>query len=162
MIHQSMTYGELPSWEEFDAAFDREVPKGKYRITLSHSDARACDGFILGDGEWTAADLWRAIGQIVNDAGDEITVSESEEWEDVYHVLFPGTDRTPVEIGPDECELIEWAQRFCENHVTHVQVAREALNYAAAYGEIGHDFNRRDAAMDLVSSILETLGIEWI
>jgi hypothetical protein len=155
MTRQSMTYGQLPSREDFDAAFDREV-EGKYRITLSQSDARACDGFNLGDGEWTADELCRAICQIVNYPGDEITVSEDEEWEDVYHVLYPG------KIGPDESELIEWAQRFCEHHVTHVQVAREALNFAAAYGEVGHDFSKRESAMDLVSSILDTLGFEWI
>lgn len=95
-------------------------------------------------------------------AGDEITVSEDSEWEDVYQVFYPGTDRAPVEIGPDESELIEWAQRFCEREVTCVEVARVALNFAAAYGEVRHDFTRRDAAMDLVSGILETLGVEWI
>lgn len=162
MTYQSMTYGRLPSREQFDNAFEREVPAGMYRITLSHSDAESCEGFSIGDGEWTADQLWRAIGQIVNFPGDEITVSESEEWEDVYHVLYPGTDRPPIEIGPDESELIEWAQRFCEHHVTHVEIARQALNFAAAYGEVGRDLSRRDAAMDLVSGILTTLGFEWI
>jgi hypothetical protein len=161
MIRQSMTYGTLPSREDFDAALDREV-SGKYRITLSQSDSRACDGFNLGDGEWTADELWRAISQIVHYPGDEITVSEDSEWEDVYQVFYPGTDRAPVEIGPDESDLIEWAQRFCEHHVTHVEIAREALNFAAAYGEVGHDFTKWESAMDLVSSILETLGFEWI
>jgi hypothetical protein len=161
MIHQSLTYGQLPSREEFDAAFEREV-HGSYRITLSRSDSDACEGFDIGDGEWTAEQLWRAINQIVDFPGDEITVSEDDEWEDVYQVFYPGTDRAPVEIGPDESELIEWAQQFCEHHVTHVEIARQALNYAAAYGEVGHDFTRRDAAMDLVSSILDTLGFEWI
>src|SRR5260370_34728316 len=124
MTHQSMTYGQLPSHEEFDAAFDREVEGGKYRIMLSHSDAEACEGFALGDGKWTAEGLWQAIGEIVNHPGDEITVSEDEEWEDVYQVFYPGTDRAPIEIGPDESELIEWAQRFCAHHVTHVEIAR--------------------------------------
>jgi hypothetical protein len=151
----------LPSHEEFDAAFEREV-RGKYRMTLSQSDARACDGFILGDGEWTADELWRAINQIVGFSVDEIAVSEDSEWEDVYQIFYPGTDRAPLEIGPDESELIEWGQRFCNHPVTHVEIAREALNYAAAYGEVGRDFSRWESAMDLVSTILETLGFEWI
>jgi hypothetical protein len=157
----SLTYSQLPTREDFDAAFEREV-SGKYRITLSSSDAEACEGFRLGDGEWTADQLWQAINQIVDYQGDEITVSEDDEWEDVYQVSYPGTDRAFVEIGPDESELIEWAQRFCEHHVTHVEIAREALNFACAYGEVGHDFARRDSAMDLVAGILETLGVEWI
>ena len=161
MIHQNLTYGQLPSREEFDSAFDREV-QGKYRITLSQSDAKACEGFNLGDGEWSAEELWHAVNQVVDFAGDAITVSEDDEWEDVYQVFYPGTDRARVEIGPDESELIEWAQRFCEHHITHVEIAREALNFAAVYGEVGRDFSRREAAMDLVSSILETLGFEWI
>jgi hypothetical protein len=152
----------LPTREQFDAAFDREVTGSKYRITLSPSDAEACEGFMLGDGEWTAEELWRAITEIANSAGDEITISEDETWEDVYQVFYPGTDRSPVEIGPDESDLIEWAQRFCDHHVTHVEIAREALNFAAAYGEVGHDFTRQQAALDLVSSILDTLGFEWI
>ena len=162
MIRQSMTYGQLPSREEFDAAFTQEVQSGRYRITLSHGDSRACDGFQLGDGAWTAEELWSAIIEIVNDPGDEITVSDDETWEDVYQVFYPGTDRAPIEIGPDESELMEWAQRFCEHHVTHVEIAREALDFAAAYGQVGNDFTRRDIAMDLVSSILDTLGFEWI
>src|ERR1039458_7602776 len=160
MIHQNLTYGQLPSREEFDSAFDREV-QGKYRITLSQSDAKACEGFNLGDGEWSAEELWHAINLVVDFPGDEITASEDDESENVYQIFYPGTDRAPVEIGPDEPELIEWAKRFCEHHITHVEIAREALNFAAAYGGVGHDFTRRDAAMDLVSSILETLGFEW-
>ena len=162
MIRQSMTYGQLPSREKFDAAFDSEVPTGKYRITLSHSDARACDGFNLGDGEWKADQLWGAIRQIVDFPKDEITVFEDDTWEDIYQIFYPGTDRAPIEIGPDESDLIEWAQKFCQHHVTHVEIARQALNFAAAYGEMGHDFSRHEAAMDLVSSILDTLGFEWI
>lgn len=56
MIHQSLTYGQLPSRDDFAAAFDCEV-SGKYRIALSHSDSKACEGFNLGDGEWTADEL---------------------------------------------------------------------------------------------------------
>jgi len=162
MTRQSMTYGQLPTREEFDAAFEAEVTGSKYRIVLSDSDAESCEGFGLGDGEWTADQLWRAICEITNYTGDEITVSEDETWEDVYQVFYPGTDRPHIEIGPDELELIEWAQRFCEHHVTHVEIAREALNFASAYGEVGHDFTRQESAMDLVSSILDTLGFEWI
>jgi len=162
VTRQSMTYGQLPMREEFDAAFEREVTGTRYRITLSHSDAESCEGFSIGDGEWTAEQLWRAICEIVSHAGDEITVSEDDNWEDVYQVFYPGTDRAPIEIGPDESELIEWAQRFCEHHVTHVGIAREALNFASAYGEVGHDCTRQESAMDLVSGILDTLGFEWI
>jgi hypothetical protein len=162
MTCQSMTYGQLPSRDDFDAAFDRELQGGRYRITLSHSDGEACEGFALGDGEWSAEQLWNAIGEIVNFPGDEITVSEDSEWEDVYQVLYPGTDRAFIEIGPDESELIEWAQRFGRACVAHVELAREVLNYSAAYGDVGHDFTRWDSAMDLVSGILGTLGFEWI
>ena len=158
----SLTYGQLPSREEFDAAFDRECQGGKYRIRLGHSDAEACEGFILGGGKWTAEQLWQALCEIANHPGDEITVSEDEELEDVYHILYPGTDRPCIEIGPDETELIGWAQRFCEHHVTHVERAREALNVAAAYGQVGHDFSRWESAMDVVSGILDTLGFEWV
>lgn len=167
MIRHSMTYGQLPSREEFDAAFEREVPGG-YRITLGHSDAQACEGFNLGDSEWSADALWDAINQIVDSPSDAITVSEDDEWEDVYQVFYPGTDRAPVEIGPDETELIEWAARFrqgseCNSYsCSSIETARQALNFAAAYGGVGRDFTRRDAAMDLVSCILDTLGFEWI
>src|SRR5579872_1346691 len=74
MTGQSMTYCQLPSREQFDAAFVAEERSGRYRITLSHTDFRTCDGFKLGDGEWTPDQLWGAIREIVNYVGDEITV----------------------------------------------------------------------------------------
>jgi hypothetical protein len=162
MTLQSMTYGQLPSREDFDAAFTRELQGGKYWITLGHGDSEGVAGFALGDGEWTAEALWSAICEIVNFPGDKITVSEDEDLEDVYQIFYPGTDRAPIEIGPDEAELIEWAQKFCQHHITSIEFARQALNFAAAYFEFGHDFTRWESAMDLVSGILGTLGFEWI
>jgi hypothetical protein len=162
MTHQSMTYGQLPSREDFDAAVTRELQGGTYRITLSHSDSESIAGFALGDGEWTAEALWSAICEIVNFPGDKITVSKDEDLEDVYQIFYSGTDRAPIEIGPDEAELIEWAQKFCQDHVTHIEIARQALNFAAAYFEVGRDLTRWESAMDLVSGILGTLGFEWI
>jgi hypothetical protein len=38
----------------------------------------------------------------------------------------------------------------------------ECLNFAAAYGSIGTDWTRHEAAMDVVAGILATLGFEWI
>lgn len=62
---QSMTYGTLPTREEFEAAFDRQCPNG-YEIQLSDSDSRAADGFRLGDGSWSEPDLWEACNEIVS------------------------------------------------------------------------------------------------
>lgn len=59
-----LTYGVLPTREQFSAAFDRECPEG-YRISLSRSDSRACDGFRLGDGTWAEEELWAAVVEIV-------------------------------------------------------------------------------------------------
>ena len=80
----------------------------------------------------------------------------------MYHVFYPGTDRPPVEIGPDESALIEWAQKFADHHVAHVEIARQVLSFAAAYGQVGCDFSRWESAMDPVASILDTLGFEWV
>jgi len=90
----TMTYGTMPTREEFDEAFDRECPNG-YNIVLSRSDSRAMDNYNLGDGKYTARELWFAIKQIVDS-------------EDV--------DTTWADDGP----------------------------------------------MNLVSSIMETLGFEWV
>ncbi len=71
---KSMTYGVMPSHEDFDAAFERECPNG-YNITLGASDSKAVDGFKLGDGCWTADQLWDAVNEIVThwatDTNDE-------------------------------------------------------------------------------------------
>ena len=149
-----MKNSTLPSNERYRAS-DTALPSATAMLNPAKGSASA-----MANG--TAEQLWRAIREIIDYPGDEITVSEDENWEALYQVFYPGTDRAPVEIGPDESELIEWAQRFCEHHVTHVQIAREALNFAAAYGEVGHNFSRQESAMDLVSSILDTLGFEWI
>ncbi len=160
MTQTSMTYGTMPSRGEFDAAFDRECPNGKYNIRLGSSDSRAMDGFNLGDGEWSATELYDACAEINASAGDTITVSNDDEFENVFHVFY-GTDRPFVEIGPDVSELIEWANKFSGDIVSESR-AIECLNYASAYGQTGTDWTRFDAAMGLVSSVMETLGFEWV
>jgi hypothetical protein len=63
---KSMTYGILPTREDFNAAFELECPAG-YRISLGLSDSLACKGFLLGvDGLWPADGLWAGITQIVS------------------------------------------------------------------------------------------------
>lgn len=99
----SMTYGVLPTREQFSEAFDRECPRGQYNIRLGASDSRTVDGFKLGDGDWTESQLWDAIQEIVNAS----------------------------QVAPDEETQSEYYARI-------------------------------DLAMDLVSSIMSTLGFEWI
>ncbi len=93
-----MTYGVMPTLEQFQEAFDRECPKGTYNIQLARSDSAAVEDFKLGDGDWTALQLWEAINEIVH--------------------FQPGYE-----------QAAKW---------------------------------RHDQVMDLVSSILDTLGFEWI
>ena len=151
----------MPTIEEFESAFEAECPRGIYAIRLGHSDSRAMDGFKLGDGDYTATELYSACVEIVNSAADSITVSEDSEYENVYQVFYPGTDKPYVEIGPDVEALIEWANRFSSDIVTESR-AIEALNYASAYGSVGSDWTAFDARMDLVASVMDTLGFEWI
>lgn len=62
----SMTYGTLPTFEQFDSAFDAaELRDGRYHITLGAADSRACENFRLGDGEYTADQLYAACKEIV-------------------------------------------------------------------------------------------------
>lgn len=63
---QSMMYGVLPTQEAFEEAFWNECRRGYYNIQLGSSDSQAVDGFLLGDGDWTAYQLWKAITEIVN------------------------------------------------------------------------------------------------
>lgn len=60
-----MTYGTLPTYEEFEAAFDDQCPRGTYNIMLGSSDAQACENFKLGDGRWTCRALYEACQEIV-------------------------------------------------------------------------------------------------
>ncbi len=66
----SLTYGVLPTRETFDAGFEVECPDG-YRIVLGRSDSASCEGFRLGDGTWSADELWSAIQEIVDSEVDE-------------------------------------------------------------------------------------------
>ncbi len=52
MAHTSMTYGTLPTREQFDEAFDRECPEG----TFSFGN----DPYV-GNDKLTASQLWREI-----------------------------------------------------------------------------------------------------
>lgn len=64
---KSMTYGELPTREEFNAAFSEWCETGKYSIVMGRSDSAACEDFKLGDGDWSDDALWTAITEIVAD-----------------------------------------------------------------------------------------------
>ena len=120
-LRQSMTYGTLPTFEAFEAAFEAECPRGTYEITLGSSDSRAVDGFKLGDGEWTARGLF--------DACQEILSAENE----------------PV------------------SHADTCDVTSADLEYAQSCPVCGQDVVYTvDGAINLVASIMDTLGFEWI
>lgn len=76
----TLTYGVLPSFDVFEKHFDCEVPDGRFRIRLGRSDARAADGTSIGDGEYSAKELYKGLKELVakNDAGAE---GDSVEWE---------------------------------------------------------------------------------
>jgi len=101
-LRQSMTYGTMPTFEEFEAAFDAECPRGTYSIRLGASDSRTVDGFRLGDGEWRAKELYEACCEIA---------------------AFDAEDNN---------------------------------------GEYRGSWEQKDAALDLVASIMDTLGFEWV
>lgn len=160
----SLTYGQLPAREAFDTAFAEHVDGTRYRVRLGYYDARACDGFRLGNGSFTADELWDAITQIVNAEPDPIIASDDEFDEDVYQIYYPGADRPLVEIGPDTIDLVEWARKFSNDDIPEMprERALEILNFATAYSSRGKCTDRKDHALDLVSGILGTLGFEWI
>jgi len=72
---QTMTYGIMPSKDDFTAAFNRECSNG-YKIELNSRDSNAVEEFNLGNGTWSCDDLWFALheindtdpGQFQNDA----------------------------------------------------------------------------------------------
>lgn len=123
----SMTYGTLPTFTEFEAAFDRECPHGYYRIHLSSSDAKHTEDFILGDGEFSAQGLYEACEEI-------ITASQDCDERNV-----------PVSHG-DTCDVTS-ADLVCESSCP---VCGRDVVYTL------------DGAVDLVASIMDTLGFEWI
>ena len=69
---ESMTFGTMPSKEAFEAAFDREVPSGRYQMDLRGSDARAAEqaGVEWYDG-MSSDDLYAIVKQLADDGGDE-------------------------------------------------------------------------------------------
>ena len=48
MIYQTLTYGQLPSADDFHAAYEREIGNAKYRITLSQAMLRPVTDAPLG------------------------------------------------------------------------------------------------------------------
>ena len=62
---KSMTYGTLPSFEEFGMAFDNECPNGTFSLTLSRADSRAADGTRIGDGNYSDIDLYTGVKELM-------------------------------------------------------------------------------------------------
>jgi len=55
----SMTYGTLPTQDEFLRAFANEVEGTRYRIRAGLSDRR-----IIDDGDYTSAELWVEVQKL--------------------------------------------------------------------------------------------------
>lgn len=89
MAQTSMTYGQLPSREAFDAAFDRECPGGAYRITNCKR---------VGNATFTASELWSELNDAVNESNAETCEGE---WAD--------DSRSYDEIQADEEAAGDWA-----------------------------------------------------
>lgn len=89
---KSLTYGILPTAEEFRLAFERECPDGKYAITLGRSDSKALMAFRLCDGAFHYWDLWDAINEVVN-----VHELGPEELKDVPHEA-EGMDETRMSL----------------------------------------------------------------
>lgn len=109
----SRTWGELPTRDEFQSLWDArddagELRGGLYRITLSRSDSEAVERYGMGEGSYTAQELYRSLLEVVND--------------------------------PEPWDLVD--------------VPEDRTTYRC--------YERHEQAMNLVSSILETLGMEWI
>ena len=62
----SMTFGEMPDFDEFEEAFDREVGDGRYEIRAGQL---APEWF--PDGDYTAIELYRLINKMKDNWGDD-------------------------------------------------------------------------------------------
>lgn len=88
-IRKSLTYGVLPSREEFDAAFDEEVPGGSFEIM---------SGELMGsrlpvpDGGYSADELWDVLEGIVGS-----------------DTLWDGVDQEP---GPEDEAGLQFASNI--------------------------------------------------
>lgn len=65
---KSMNHGEMPTFEEFEAAFDRECPRGRYNITPG-----AGRNPVMEDaaGDHTARELYELCERMKDDWGSE-------------------------------------------------------------------------------------------
>lgn len=74
---KSMTYGTMPTFEEFEAAFDEKCVGFGYHVTLGRTDSVAVEGYKLGDGYWKAQELYDACKQIVDEWSEETEAAMS-------------------------------------------------------------------------------------
>jgi len=65
-----LTFGKIPAWKEFEAAFDDRVEGNGYNIKLSSSDSKAAEGTSIGDGRLKAPALYKGIKELIA-KGDE-------------------------------------------------------------------------------------------
>jgi hypothetical protein len=64
-LRQQLTYGVLPSYEDFEEAFDAEVPNSTYQIRNDRGGA---------DGDYTARQLYSLVKEqteLFNEDGDD-------------------------------------------------------------------------------------------
>jgi hypothetical protein len=73
-----MTYGVMPTREQFDMAFETECPDG-YNIRLNRTDSSSVEDFMLGDGCLSANQLWCALSEIVEAYMESTQVASTED-----------------------------------------------------------------------------------
>jgi hypothetical protein len=69
-MRRSMTYGVLPTVEEFGEAFSEEVDGGVYRIK---SGLTPLPG--NADGEHTMSELWELVKKLAEGSDEEMSVA---------------------------------------------------------------------------------------
>lgn len=86
----TMNFGTLPTFAEFEEAFDREVPSGEYRITMGRSDADAFEGFRLGTDSYRCSELWAGIVEVAEYVGRDYPEDEDTARDDTMMSFVSG------------------------------------------------------------------------
>lgn len=63
----TLTYGILPTFAAFAAAFEAACPEGVYHVTLNTRDSDLVEWVSApGGSEWTAEETWETLARLTN------------------------------------------------------------------------------------------------
>jgi len=130
---KSMTFGKMPAYSAFKKAFDAELPGGEYKMTLRGIDKVTASPTIFHTGNLGPG--WFSAREVYDGVKELMEIFDS-------NIDAPTAHWSVAQARQNKVILVDWEREDPDNRYSIEEL--------------------RENAGSLASSIMQTLGYEWI